>query len=164
MDTQQPFGYSEKIIRHFENPRNVGRIENPEAFGTMTNPICGDLTDLYLRIKSGVIEDAKFISLGCAVTIASASVFTEKIKGCHIAQLLSGSDHEIIRHLIGLIESELGELPKPKLHCPPATVQAFLEAIQQYCEREGELPLSSRIKSVMPLLAKLYKRGQREDE
>jgi nitrogen fixation NifU-like protein len=164
MYTQQPFGYSEKIIRHFENPRNVGRIENPEAFGTMTNPICGDLTELYLRIKNGVIEDAKFKSLGCAVTIASASVFTEKIKGCHIAQLISGPDREIVRHLIGLIESELGELPAPKLHCPPATVQAFLEAIQQYCEREGELELSSRIKSVMPFLAELYQRGKREDE
>jgi len=164
MDTQHPFGYSEEIIRHFENPRNVGRIDNPEATGIMTNPICGDQTELYLRVKNGVIEDAKFKSLGCAVTIASASVFTEKIKGCHIAQLMSGSDEEIIRHLIGMIESELGELPVQKLHCPPATVQAFLEAIQQYCEREGELPLSFRIKSMMPLLAKLYKRGQKEDE
>ena len=111
MDPKQPFGYSERIIRHFENPRNVGRIENPDAFGTMTNPIWGDLTKLTLRIKNGVIEDAKFNSLGCAVTIASASVFTEKIKGCHVAQLISGSDDEIIRHLIGLIEGELCELP-----------------------------------------------------
>ena len=164
MDPQRPFGYSEEIIRHFENPRNVGRIDNPEATGTMTNPICGDQTELYLRVKNGVIEDAKFKSLGCAVTIASASVFTEKIKGCHIAQLLSGSDEEIIRHLIGLIESELGDLPAAKLHCPPATVQAFLEAIQQYYERVGELPLSSKIKGVMPLLARLYKRGHKEDE
>jgi len=164
MDTRQPFGYSEEIVRHFENPHNVGRIDNPDATGTMTNPICGDLTELYLRVKNGVIEDAKFKSLGCAVTIASASVFTEKIKGCHIARLISGSDDEIIRHLIGLIESELGDLPEAKLHCPPATVQAFLEAIQRYCEREGDLPLSSRIKGVMPLLAKLYKRGHGEDE
>lgn len=164
MDPQKPFGYSEKIIRHFENPRNVGRIENPEAMGTMTNPICGDLTELYLRIRNGVIEDAKFNSLGCAVTIASASVFTERIKGCSIVKLVSGSDEEIVRHLIGLIENELGELPAPKLHCPPATVQAFLEALQHYYEREGEKPLSTRIKSVLPLLGQLYKRGQREDE
>jgi len=67
---------NEKIKGHFRNPQNVGEIENPEGKGAINNPVCGDTTKLYLRIKNGVVEDAKFLSFGCAVTIASASVFT----------------------------------------------------------------------------------------
>jgi len=96
---------SAKTIEHFRNPKNVGEIENPEGTGDVLNPICGDKTVLYLRIKEGAIEDAKFLSFGCAVTIASASVFTEKIKGAAISQLVSGSDDEVIKRLIGLIEA-----------------------------------------------------------
>jgi nitrogen fixation NifU-like protein len=81
---------SEKIKEHFRNPLNVGEMENPQGIGTISNPICGDKTVLYLRIKEGVVEDAKFLSFGCAVTIASASVFTQKIKGEEIYRLLSG--------------------------------------------------------------------------
>ena len=109
---------SEKTIEHFRNPKNVGEMENPEGFGTIANPVCGDLTKLYLRIKGDLVEDAKFLPFGCAVTIASASVLTEKIKGKEISQLLSGRDDEIISRLVGLIESELGEIPPAKLHCP----------------------------------------------
>jgi nitrogen fixation NifU-like protein len=154
---------SEKIKEHFRNPKNVGEIENPEGIGTVTNPVCGDKTVLHLRIKDGVIEDCKFLSFGCAVTIASASVLTEKIKGMEISQLLSGSDDEIIKRLIGLIENELGEIPPIKLHCPPATVQAFLEAITGYFEKEGETKFSSRIKTLIPLVSDYYKRGEKAE-
>jgi len=116
---------SEKTIEHFRNPKNVGEMENPEGFGTIANPVCGDLTKLYLRIKGDLVEDAKFLPFGCAVTIASASVLTEKIKGKEISQLLSGRDDEIISRLVGLIESELGEIPAAKLHCPPLS-KSFL--------------------------------------
>ena len=153
---------SEKIKEHFRNPKNVGEIENPEGIGTVTNPVCGDKTVLHLRIKDGVIEDCKFLSFGCAVTIASASVLTEKIKGMEISQLLLGSDDEIIKRLIGLIENELGEIPPIKLHCPPATVQAFLEAINGYFEKEGETQFSSRKKTLIPLVSDYYKRGEKE--
>jgi len=154
---------SEKTIQHFRNPQNVGEMENPEGLGTITNPVCGDLTKLYLRLKGGVVEDAKFLSFGCAVTIASASVLTEKVKGKEISQLLSGSDDEIISRLIGLIENELGEIPAPKLHCPPATVQVFLEAIAGYMEREGDAPFSLRIKGLIPLVSGYYKRGEAKE-
>jgi nitrogen fixation NifU-like protein len=156
--------FSDKVIEHFQNPRNVGIIEFPEAMGTMSNPVCGDITEIYLRIRKGMIEDAKFKSYGCAVTIASASVFTEKIKGQEISRLVSGRDDEIVPKLVGMIESELGELPAAKLHCPPATVQAFLEAICQYTEKEGEPPITSRIKSLIPLVAKYYQRGEKPDD
>jgi len=151
---------SEKIKEHFRNPQNTGEIENPEGMGAINNPICGDITKLYLRIKKGVIEDAKFLSYGCAVTIASASVFTQKIKGKEISQLLSGSDDEVVRRLISLIESELGEIPPVKLHCPPATVQVFLEAIGGYMEKEVETQFSPRIKRLIPIVSNYYKRGE----
>ena len=155
---------SQKTIEHFRNPQNVGEIENPEGTGTVVNPICGDKTVLYMRIKEGIVEDAKFLSFGCAVTIASASVFTEKIKGKEISQLLSGSDDEVITRLVSLIESELGEIPPAKLHCPPATVQAFLEAITGYLEKGGETQLSSRIKGLIPQVSDYYKRGEEREE
>ena len=154
---------SEKIKEHFRNPQNVGEIEDSEGMGAINNPVCGDTTKLYLRIRKGVIEDAKFLSFGCAVTIASASVFTEKIKGREISKLFSGDDDEVVRNLISVIESELGEIPPIKLHCPPATVQVFLEVIAGYLEREGKIALSSRIRNVVSLVSDYYKRGEEKE-
>jgi nitrogen fixation NifU-like protein len=156
--------FSDKVIEHFQNPQNVGKIEHPEGIATITNPICGDITEIYLRIKEGTVEDAKFKSFGCAVTIASASVFTEKIKGQEISKLVSGSDEEVVSRLVNLIENELGELPAKKLHCPPATVQAFLEAILKYNIKEGDTQISSRIKGLIPLVAKYYERGEEVED
>jgi nitrogen fixation NifU-like protein len=154
---------SEKIKEHFRNPQNVGEIENPEGIGTILNPVCGDKTVLYLRIKEGVVEDARFLSFGCAVTIASASVLTEKIKGKEISKFFLGMDEEVVQRLISLIESELGEIPPVKLHCPPATVQVFLEAITGYLEKEGKTELSSRAKSLIPKISEYYKRGEEKE-
>jgi nitrogen fixation NifU-like protein len=150
---------SDKIKDHFRNPQNVGEIEDPEGMGTINNPVCGDTTKLYLRIKDDVVEDAKFLSFGCAVTIASASVFTEKIKGKEISELFSGTDDEVVQRLVSLIESELGEIPPIKLHCPPATVQVFLESITGFLEKEGKAELSSRAKNLIPKISEYYKRG-----
>lgn len=155
---------SDKIKEHFKNPQNAGEIENPEGTGTIMNPICGDKTVLYLRIKEGVIEDAKFLSYGCAVTIASASVFTKNIKGKEISQVLSGGDHEIILRLMKLIEDELGEIPPVKLHCPPAMVQVFLEALVQYIEKEGPSQRGAKIKGLIPLVSDYYKRGEESEK
>jgi len=154
---------SEKIKEHFRNPQNVGEIENPDETGAINNPVCGDTTKLYLRIKDGMIEDAKFLSFGCAVTIASASVLTEKVKGKEISKLLFGTDEEVVKGLISLIESELGEIPPIKLHCPPATVQVFLESIAGYFEKEGKNELSSRAKTLIPQISEYYKRGQERE-
>ncbi len=150
---------SEKVKEHFRAPRNVGEIEEPDANGTIKNPVCGDSTVLSLRIKNGIIEDAKFLSFGCAVTIASASVFTEKIKGERLSSLLSGDDAAIVRRLIGMIEIELGEIPPVKLHCPPATVEVFLDAIAGYFEK-GEKALEVRIRGLIPQISAYYKRGE----
>jgi nitrogen fixation NifU-like protein len=154
---------SDKIKEHFRNPQNVGEIENPEGMGAINNPVCGDTTKLYLRIKDGVVIDAKFLSFGCAVTIASASVLTEKIKGKEISKLFLETDEEVVQRLIGLIESELGEIPPIKLHCPPATVQVFLESIAGYLDREGKNELSLRAKRLIPKISEYYKRGQEKE-
>ncbi len=154
---------SEKIKEHFRDPQNVGEMENPEGMGAINNPVCGDTTKLYLRIRNGVIEVAKFLSFGCAVTIASASVFTEKIKGKEISRLFLGTDEEVVQRLISLIESELGEIPPIKLHCPPATVQVFLEAMCGYLEREGKTELSSKAKRLIPQISEYYKRGEEKE-
>lgn len=154
---------NEKIKEHFRSPQNVGEIENPEGIGAINNPVCGDTTKLYLRIKNGVVEDAKFLSFGCAVTIASASVFTEKIKGREISKIFLGTNEEVVQRLMNLIESELGEIPPVKLHCPPATVQVFLESIAGYLEREGKNELASRAKGLIPLVSEYYKRGEEKE-
>jgi len=154
---------NEKIKGHFRNPKNVGEMENPEGMGAINNPVCGDTTKLYLRIKSGIVEDAKFLSFGCAVTIASASVFTEKIKGKEISKLFLGTDEEVVQRLMNLIESELGEIPPIKLHCPPATVQVFLEAISGYLEREGMIELGSKARNLFPKISEYYKRGEEKE-
>jgi nitrogen fixation NifU-like protein len=154
---------NEKIKEHFRNPKNVGEMENPEGMGAINNPVCGDTTKLYLRIKNGVVEDAKFLSFGCAVTIASASVFTEKIRGKEVSKLFSGTDEEVVQQLMDLIESELGEIPPIKLHCPPATVQVFLESISRYLEKEGKIELRSRAKSLIPKISEYYKRGEEKE-
>jgi NifU-like protein involved in Fe-S cluster formation len=97
------------------------------------------------------------------VTIASASVLTEKIKGKEISKLFSGTNEEVIQRLVSLIESELGEIPPVKLHCPPATVQVFLEAITGYLEKEGKTELSSRAQSLIPPISAYYKRGEEKE-
>jgi nitrogen fixation NifU-like protein len=154
---------SEKIKEHFRNPQNVGEIQDPEGTGTILNPVCGDKTVLYLRIKEGVVDDAKFLSFGCAVTIASASVLTEKIKGKEISGLFWGTDEEVVERLVRLVESELGEIPPVKLHCPPATVQVFLEAVEGYLGKEGKTELSLRVKGLIPKISAYYKRGEEKE-
>jgi nitrogen fixation NifU-like protein len=154
---------NEKIKAHFRNPQNVGEMANPDGIGTINNPVCGDTTKLYLRIKNEIIEDAKFLSFGCAVTIASASVFTEKIKGKEVAKLFLGTDEEVVRRLVNLIESELGEIPPVKLHCPPATVQVFLESVSGYLEKQGKIELSSRAKTLIPRISEYYRRGEEKE-
>jgi NifU-like protein involved in Fe-S cluster formation len=96
------------------------------------------------------------------VTIASASVLTEKIKGKEISKFFLGTDEEVIQKLMSLIESELGEIPPIKLHCPPATVQVFLESITGYLEKEGKTELSLRAKTLIPKISEYYKRGKEE--
>lgn len=150
--------FGKKIIEHFQNPRNVGEIKDADGFGRVENPICGDITDVYLRIRNGKIEDAKFKSLGCAVTISSGSVFTEAIKGKNLDELLKGRGNQLVARLINLIEKELGDIPGKKMHCPPASVEAFLKATLMYYEKQHNKEKIDKLRELIESMERYYKR------
>ena len=116
--------YTEKLIEHFRNPRNVGEIENPSASAQVGNPVCGDVMKIDLLIKDGRIKDIKFKTLGCAAAIATSSVLTEIAKGKKLeeAKAIGNSD----------IAKKLGGMPKVKLHCSVLAADCLKKAIANY--------------------------------
>ena len=127
----QVIEYSEKVIDHFTNPRNVGEIENASGVGTVGNAKCGDIMRIYLDIQDGVIKDAKFKTFGCGAAIASSSISTEMIKGKTIEEALELTNKQVVDALDGL--------PPVKLHCSVLAEEAIHEAIADYYRKEGIL-------------------------
>lgn len=121
--------YTEKVIDHFTNPRNVGEIEDANAVGQVGNPVCGDIMKMYLKIEDGVVTEAKFKTFGCCAAIATSSVSTELIKGRTIDEALKLSNKEVI--------DELGGLPPQKIHCSVLAEEAIRKAISDYYIRQG---------------------------
>jgi nitrogen fixation NifU-like protein len=116
--------YSQKVMEHFTNPRNVGEIESPDGVGEVGNPICGDMMRITIRVKDGRIADAKFKTLGCAAAIAVSSIATEMAKGKTLEEVMAMTrDH---------IAQELGGLPPQKMHCSNLAVDGLHRAIKQY--------------------------------
>lgn len=136
-----------KLLDHFHNPRNVGTIEDADGYGRGKNPINEYITDIYLKVENGKIEDIKFKTLGCTVTIASASALTEAVKGKSIEEIINNSNPT--KKLMELIELKLGEIPEKNWHCLPAAVQSLLNAIQNYYEKKGE---EEKVKDLKKLL------------
>ena len=122
--------YSEKVMEHFRNPRNVGEIENPDGTGHVGNPVCGDIMELYIRVKNGVIADAKFKTFGCGAAIATSSMITEMIKGKSIEEALKISNHAVAEALDGL--------PPIKMHCSVLAEEALRSAINDYLNNRGK--------------------------
>lgn len=117
--------YSEKVMDHFHNPRNVGEIENPSGVGEVGNPTCGDVMKIYLKVNDdGIIEDVKFNTFGCGSAIASSSMATELIRGKHIDEAAALTNKAVVEALDGL--------PKNKLHCSVLAEQAIHAAIEDY--------------------------------
>ncbi|MFH1415817.1 MAG: Fe-S cluster assembly scaffold protein NifU [Elusimicrobiota bacterium] len=116
--------YSEKVMEHFRNPRNVGKIENADGVGYVSNPMCGDIMKLYIKVENDVITDAKFRTFGCGAAIASSSMITEMIKGKSIEEALDISNDAVIEALDGL--------PPIKKHCSVLAEQALRKAIEDY--------------------------------
>jgi nitrogen fixation NifU-like protein len=116
--------YSDKVMDHFRNPRNVGEIENPDGTGHVGNPICGDVMELYIRVKNGVIADAKFKTFGCGAAIATSSMVTEMVIGKSIEEALEISNHAVAE--------ALGGLPPIKMHCSLLAEEALRSAINDY--------------------------------
>lgn len=121
--------YTEKVIDHFTNPRNVGEIADANAVGQVGNPVCGDIMKMYLKIEDGVVTEAKFKTFGCCAAIATSSVSTELIKGRTIDEALKLSNKEVI--------DELGGLPPQKIHCSVLAEEAIKKAISDYYIRQG---------------------------
>jgi len=130
-------GYSKKVMEHFMNPRNVGTIENPDGYGKVGNPVCGDLMEMYIKVKDDIITDIKFQTFGCGSAIATSSMVTELAKGKHTDEAM-----EITR---GDVASELDGLPPQKMHCSNLAADALHEAIKDYISKK-ESPEKTGIK------------------
>jgi len=137
--------YSKIVLDHFKNPRNVGEIENPDGVGSAGNPVCGDMMEVYIKVKDEMIEDIKFKTFGCGAAIASSSMVTELAKGKGLNEALE------ITHKS--VADALGGLPKNKLHCSNLGADALHMAIVDYYrKREGKIP--KKVKRMAPHLGK----------
>lgn len=121
--------YSETVMDHFRNPRNVGVIEDADGVGEVGNVQCGDIMKIYLKIKEGIISDVKFETFGCGSAIASSSMATEMIKGKPVAEAMALTNRAVAEALDGL--------PAHKLHCSVLAEEAIKKALQDYYERNG---------------------------
>ena len=121
--------YSEKVMDHFANPRNVGEIPDADGVGEVGNPTCGDIMKMDLKIKDGVITDVKFKSFGCGAAIATSSMATEMIKGKPVSEALQLTNRAVVEALDGL--------PAHKLHCSVLAEEAVRAAIRDYYDRNS---------------------------
>ena len=121
--------YSEKVMDHFRNPRNVGVIENADGVGEVGNAKCGDIMKIYLKIENDTVADAKFETFGCGSAIASSSMATELIKGHPVSEALALTNKAVVEALDGL--------PAHKIHCSVLAEEAIKKALQDYYERNG---------------------------
>lgn len=125
--------YSEKVMDHFKNPRNHGKIENADGVGKVGNPQCGDMMWFYIKVRDGVIEDVKWETYGCAAAISVSSIVSGMVKGKKIGEAVELTNREVLE--------ELGNLPAPKIHCSLLGVDALHEAIYDYLSKNNlEIP------------------------
>lgn len=125
--------YTEKVMDHFENPRNVGVIEDADGVGEVGNPICGDIMKMYIKVEGDVITDIKFKTFGCGSAIASSSMATELLKGRTLDEALELTNKAVVEALDGL--------PARKVHCSVLAEEAIKSALIDYYKKSGrEMP------------------------
>jgi len=124
--------YSEKVMEHFMNPRNVGELEDADGIGEVGNAKCGDIMKMYIKVKNGIITDVKFKTFGCGAAIATSSIATELIKNKKIEEALKLTNKAVIEALDGL--------PPVKVHCSVLAEQAIKMAISDYYKKLGINP------------------------
>ena len=117
-------GYSKKVMEHFMNPKNVGVIEKPDGYGKVGNPVCGDVMEIFIKVKDDVIKDIKFRTFGCGSAIATSSMVTELAKGKHVDEAIKITRNDVA--------DELDGLPPQKMHCSNLAADALKEAIEDY--------------------------------
>ncbi|MHB8154914.1 MAG: Fe-S cluster assembly scaffold protein NifU [Candidatus Omnitrophota bacterium] len=128
----EPLPYSEKVMDHFTNPRNVGEITDASGIGTVGNPVCGDVMKMYLRIEHDIIVDVKFKTFGCGAAVATSSMVTEMVKGKSITEALTITNKAVAQ--------ALGGLPAIKMHCSVLAEEALRSALKDYYKKQG-LPI-----------------------
>lgn len=124
-------GYSEKVMDHFLNPRNVGEFEDPDGVGRVGNPKCGDIMEFQIKVKDGRIADVRFKTFGCGAAIAVSSMVSEMAKGKTLDEALKITNKDVAEELDGL--------PKNKLHCSNLGADALHKAILDYKRKHGEI-------------------------
>ena len=136
--------YSEKVMEHFKNPRNVGTIENADGVGEVGNPVCGDMMTFYIKVKDNVINDIKFQTFGCGAAIAVSSMVSEMARGKTV--------EEASRITNKMVAEALEGLPKQKLHCSNLGADALQKAIQDYkAKKSGVFPMAAVKKCYCPV-------------
>ena len=121
--------YSEKVMDHFRNPRNVGELEDADGIGEVGNAKCGDIMRMYIKVDDGIISDVKFNTFGCGSAIATSSMATELIKGKPIEEALDLSNKAVVEALDGL--------PTHKIHCSVLAEEAVRAAVKDYYDKNG---------------------------
>ena len=122
--------YSERVMDHFTNPRNVGDMEDADGVGIEGNPTCGDAMKIYIKVRDGKIVDAKFKTFGCGAAIAVSSIVTEMVKGKSLEEALTISKEAVAQ--------ELGGLPPQKMHCSNLGADALKKAIEDYRSKQAK--------------------------
>ncbi|UCG39751.1 MAG: Fe-S cluster assembly scaffold protein NifU [bacterium] len=122
--------YSEKVMEHFRNPRNVGEIENPDGVGEVGNAACGDIMKIYLKVEDDIIRDVKFQTFGCGSAIATSSMVTEMVMGKTLAEAEQVTNKAVAEALDGL--------PPTKMHCSNLAADALHAAIKDYREKHNK--------------------------
>ena len=149
----------EKLLNHFLNPRNIGDIDKPDGYGRAVNPVNEYFTDIYLRVKNGIIDDVKFKTFGCVVTIAAASALTEIVKGKSVDEIIDTKD--TVHNLLRSIHNELGAVPEKNWHCPPVAVQALLNALVDYYQKMNDQQHVLRLEKLLEEVHCFFKDGQK---
>lgn len=122
--------YTEKVMDHFMNPRNVGEIPDADGIGEVGNPVCGDLMTFYIKVKDNVITDVKFKTFGCGAAIAVSSMISEMAKGKTLDEVMNITNKDVA--------AELDGLPPQKMHCSNLGADALHKAIENYRKNKGE--------------------------
>ena len=121
--------YSDKVMDHFQNPRNVGKMDDADGIGEVGNAKCGDIMRMYIKVRNGIIEDCKFNTFGCGSAIATSSMATELIKGKPVEEALQLSNQAVVEALDGL--------PPQKIHCSVLAEEAVQAAVKDYYDKNG---------------------------
>ena len=129
-------GYNQKLLNHFIHPENVGIIEQPDGYAQVKNPVNGYITEIYLKIRDDQIQEIKFKTLGCVVTIASGSALTTNVHHAQLSTLLEKP--KPTEQLTKSIIDELQEIPKTSWHCPPTAVLALYTALYEYYKNKDD--------------------------